>query len=104
MHAKHPAGPIVGDIRWLGPRTLIVGCRACPHQQVTNVEALPDSVPLWLIAAQFVCPICGHSEAYILPNWNHSSRKSPTAEATARAASDSAAGATEPTVSEADSE
>jgi hypothetical protein len=35
----------VGDVRWLHAQTVLVACRACPYQQVTNVEALPDSLP-----------------------------------------------------------
>ena len=68
MEPVEHAGQLVGEIGWLGEETVIVGCRKCPHRQVANLKELPDSVPLWLIAAQFVCPRCQQSDAYVLPN------------------------------------
>ena len=67
MDPKHPADPTVGEIRWLGAQTVIVGCRECSYQQVANIAKLPDSVPLRRIAAQFVCPRCQNTGAYVLP-------------------------------------
>ena len=41
MDPKHPADPTVGEIRWLGAQTVIVGCRECPYQQVASITKLP---------------------------------------------------------------
>ena len=107
MDPKHPADPTVGEIRWLGAQTVIVGCRECSYQQVANIAKLPDSVPLRRIAAQFVCPRCQNTGAYVLPKWDaersHASRESTTAEARQTAAADSSPRSIEPSVSKADS-
>jgi hypothetical protein len=105
MDPKHPADPTVGEIRWLGAQTVIVGCRECSYQQVANIAKLPDSVPLRRIAAQFVCPHVD-TGAYVLPKWDaerHASRESATAEARRTAAADSSPRSIEPSVSNADS-
>jgi hypothetical protein len=72
MTPKHPPGPPitlgdmreqnspapspnVGDVRWLGAKSVTLLCRACSHQQVVSIEILPDEVPLELIASKFIC-------------------------------------------------
>jgi hypothetical protein len=72
MTPENPAAPslTVGDVRWLHAQTVLVVCRACPHQQVANVDALPDSVPLSLISSRFTCPCCGQQGALVFPNWD----------------------------------
>jgi hypothetical protein len=107
MDPKHPADPTVGEIRWLGAQTVIVGCKECSYQQVANIAKLPESVPLQRIAALFVCPRCQNTGAYVLPKWDaersHASREFPTAEARQTAAADSSPRSIEPSVSKADS-
>jgi hypothetical protein len=62
--------PSIGDIRWLGAQTVMLVCKTCPHQQVANIDALPDDVPLTLVASKFVCPRCHQNSAHVCPNWN----------------------------------
>ena len=78
MNQNTPArAPNVGDIRWLGAKFVMLLCRTCPHQQVANIELLPDDVPLAHVASKFVCPE-GHQEGvYVLPNWGLSAPDPP---------------------------
>jgi hypothetical protein len=69
--------PNVGDIRWLGAKSVLLLCQTCPHQQVANVELLPDDVPLALVASKFVCPQCHQEGVYVLPNWGPSAAADP---------------------------
>jgi hypothetical protein len=55
--------PNVGDVRWLGAKSVTLLCRTCSHQQVVSIEILPDDVRLALVASKFVCPQ-GHREAH----------------------------------------
>ena len=66
----------VGDIRWIGAKSVMLFCQTCPHQQVANVELLPDDVPLALVASKFVCPKCHQEGVYVLPNWGRPARGS----------------------------
>jgi hypothetical protein len=50
--------PNVGDIRWLGAKSVMLLCQTCQHRQVANIEQLPDDTSLALIASKFVCPQC----------------------------------------------
>jgi hypothetical protein len=59
--------PNVGDIRWLGAKSVILLCRTCSHQQVVSIEILPDDVPLALVASKFVCPQGHQKDAHVLP-------------------------------------
>jgi hypothetical protein len=59
--------PNVGDIRWLGAKSVILLCQTCQHQQVASIELLPDDVPLALVASKFVCPQSHQEGAYVLP-------------------------------------
>jgi len=69
--------PNVGDIRWLGTKSVTLLCRTCPRQQVANIELLPDDVPLAHVASKFVCPE-GHQEgAYVLPSLGPSATTDP---------------------------
>jgi hypothetical protein len=68
--------PNVGDIRWLGAKSVTLLCRTCSHQQVVSIEILPDDVPLALVASKFVCPQ-GHREAHVLPSWGASAATDP---------------------------
>jgi len=93
MNPKHPPGPSmtlgnmreqnspapspnVGDVRWLGAKSVTLLCRTCSHQQVVSIEILPDDVPLALVASKFVCPQ-GHREAHVLRSWGASAAKDP---------------------------
>ena len=60
--------PNVGDVRWLGAKSVMLLCRTCSHQQVASIQLLPDDVPLALLASKFVCPQ-GHQGAHVLPSW-----------------------------------
>ena len=60
--------PTLGDIRWLGAKSVMLLCRACQHRQIANVELLPDDVTLALIASKFVCPNGHQNGAHALPN------------------------------------
>ena len=94
MTPKHPPGPPmtlgdmreqnspapspnVGDVRWLGAKSVTLLCRACSHQQVVSIEILPDEVPLELIASKFVCPQGHEKGAYVLPYWSPSAVTDP---------------------------
>jgi hypothetical protein len=70
QNSPEPCSPNVGDIRWLGAKSVMLLCQTCQHRQVANIELLPDDVPLALVASKFVCPQC-HQEgaAYVLPTW-----------------------------------
>jgi hypothetical protein len=72
MNQNNPAdrSPTVGDIRWLGAKSVILLCRACQHRQIANTELLPDDVTLALIASKFVCPNGHQNGAHALPNWD----------------------------------
>ena len=63
--------PNVGDVRWLGAKSVTLLCKTCSHQQVASIDFLPDDVPLALVASKFVCPQ-GHQGAHILPSWGPS--------------------------------
>ncbi|MFZ0841750.1 MAG: hypothetical protein WAM77_30190, partial [Xanthobacteraceae bacterium] len=67
--SPEPCFPNVGDIRWLGAKSVILLCQTCQYRQVANIELLPDDVPLALIASKFVCPQCHQEGTYILPSW-----------------------------------
>ena len=69
QNTPDPLSPNVGDIRWLGAKSVMVLCQTCQYRQVANIELLPDDVPLALIASKFVCPQCHQEGAYVLPNW-----------------------------------
>jgi hypothetical protein len=69
--------PNVGDIRWLGAKSVMLLCQTCPHRQFANVEILPDDVPLALVASKFVCPQCHQEGVYVLPNWGPSTAAEP---------------------------
>jgi hypothetical protein len=79
MHEQNPAGsPNVGDIRWLGAKSVTLLCRSCSQQQVVSIEILPDEVPLALVASKFVCPQ-GHQEGvHVLPSWGPSAATDPS--------------------------
>jgi hypothetical protein len=78
MDQNTPArSPKVGDIRWLGAKSVMLLCQNCQHQQVANIELLPDDVPLALVGAKFVCPLCHREGAYVLPNWGPSATTDP---------------------------
>ena len=61
--------PNLGDIRWVGAKSVMLLCQKCQHRQVANLELLPDDVPLALIASKFACPQCHQEGAYVLPHW-----------------------------------
>jgi hypothetical protein len=69
----------VGDIRWLGAKSVMLLCQACQHRQIANVELLPDDVTLALIASKFVCPNCHQNGAHALPNWDAAPNQPPAA-------------------------
>jgi hypothetical protein len=71
MKPNQPPGPppTLGDVRWLGARSLVAVCHSCGHLDVFDVAALPDSMPLSWVASRFVCKRCNHPGAYVLPNW-----------------------------------
>ena len=78
MDQNTPArSPNVGDIRWLGAKSVMLLCRTCQHQQVANLELLPDDVPLTLVESKFVCPQCHREGACVLPNWGPSTTTDP---------------------------
>ena len=69
MDENTPApSPNIGDIRWLGAKSVMLLCQTCEHRQVANLEILPDDVPLELVASKFVCPNCHQSGVYVLPS------------------------------------
>jgi hypothetical protein len=70
--------PNVGDIRWLGAKSITLLCQACSHQQVVSIEILPDDVPLALIASKFVCPQGHQKGAHVLPSWGPSAATDPS--------------------------
>jgi hypothetical protein len=78
QHSPTPS-PNVGDIRWLGAKSVTLLCRTCSHQQVANIELLPDDVPLELVASKFVCPQCHREGAHVLPSWGPSAATDPPA-------------------------
>ena len=59
----------LGDVRWLDAYWLLASCKKCGYEEIVDVEALPDFVPLVWFAEQFVCNRCDGIEAYILPSW-----------------------------------
>ena len=61
--------PNVGDVRWLGAKSVMLLCQTCQHRQVANIELLPDDTSLALIASKFACPQCQQNSAYVLPSW-----------------------------------
>jgi hypothetical protein len=71
--------PNVGDVRWLGAKSVMLLCQTCQHRQVANIEQLPDDTSLALIASKFVCPQCQQGGAYVLPSWGPSAATDPTA-------------------------
>jgi hypothetical protein len=78
MREQNSAGsPNVGDIRWLGAKSVMLLCRSCSHQQVVSIEILPDEVPLALVASKFVCPQGHQMGAYVLPSWGPSAATDP---------------------------
>ena len=70
--------PTVGDVRWLGAKSVMLLCQSCQHQQVANINLLPDDVPLALIASKFVCPKCHQNGAHALPHWDAAATQSST--------------------------
>jgi hypothetical protein len=66
------SSPTIGDIRWLGAKSVMLLCQTCQHRQVANIALLPDAVPLALLASKFVCPNCHQNGAHALPNWEAS--------------------------------
>jgi hypothetical protein len=78
MDENTPArSPNVGDIRWLGAKSVMLLCQTCPHQQVANVDLLPDDVPLALVASKFVCPQCHQKGVYVIPSRGPSAAADP---------------------------
>ena len=69
MSENKSSDPLVGDIRWLGAKSVMLLCRTCEYRQVANIELLPDGMPLALLASKFVCPNCHQNGAHVLPNW-----------------------------------
>jgi hypothetical protein len=69
--------PNVGDIRWLGAKSVMLLCQTCSHQQVASIELLPDDVPLALLASKFVCPQGHQKGAHVLPSWGPSAAIDP---------------------------
>jgi hypothetical protein len=71
MKPRQPNGspPTLGDVRWVGARSLLARCMTCPHEDIIDVTGQPDSAPLSTFAARFVCRRCGRRGAYVLPNW-----------------------------------
>ena len=63
----------VGDVRWLGAKSVMLLCQSCQHQQVANIN-----VPLALIASKFVCPKCHQNGAHALPHWDAAATQSST--------------------------
>jgi hypothetical protein len=43
--------PNVGDIRWLGAKSVTLLCKTCSHQQIVSIEILRDDVPLVLVVS-----------------------------------------------------
>ena len=76
QHDTPDRSPNVGDIRWLGTKSVMLLCQTCSHQQVVSIEILPDEVPLALVASKFVCPQ-GHREGHVLPSWGASAATDP---------------------------
>jgi hypothetical protein len=68
--ASEPKLPAtLGEVRWLDAHSLRASCRACLHEDVLNVEALPNSMRLSWFVSRFVCKRCGHRDADVLPSW-----------------------------------
>ena len=67
----------IGDIRWLGAKSVMLLCQTCQHRQVANIELLPDDIPLALVASKFVCPQCHQEGVYVLPSWGPSAPADP---------------------------
>ncbi len=70
--------PNLGDIRWLGAKSVMLLCQSCQHQHVANINLLPDDVPLALIASKFVCSKCHQNRAHALPHWDAAAPESST--------------------------
>jgi hypothetical protein len=59
----------LGDVRWLDAYSVMTVCKTCANEDVFNIEALPDSVPLSWFATRFVCKCCNAIGAYVFPHW-----------------------------------
>jgi hypothetical protein len=63
-------GPMsLGNMRRLGPRSLIVTCTACGHHTAFNVDEWPNEILVPSFGPHIACEKCGHLGASVRPDW-----------------------------------
>ena len=57
MDQNTPArSPNVGDIRWLGAKSVMLLCQTCQHRQVANIELLPPGARAFVVTIEALTP------------------------------------------------
>ena len=63
-------GPMsLGNMRRLGPRSLVVTCTACGYHTTFNVDEWPNEILVPSFGPHIACAKCGHLGASVRPDW-----------------------------------
>lgn len=59
----------LGNMRDLGPRSVVASCLTCLHSAIVNVDRFPDAFPVPDLALRMWCSKCRSRDIQTRPNW-----------------------------------